>query len=283
MTLCFLTLMVLTLCGLIIRQLGALTKILPAIEQAARSGMSLVQTNLLHAADTAPQGIRALITQNVTDFFSDGSAMLDKVTGCVLGLASGILGRIPDGALGFGTGIISSYMISAKLPQIKTLLSTKLAAFEPWLEALKQLKISMLGWLKAQFKLSAITFLILLVGFFLLRVRPAPLCAFAVALVDAFPVLGTGTVLIPWSLIVFLQGNPIQAVGLAGLYLTVMVIRSVLEPKLIGKQLGLDPLATLIALYAGYRLWGIAGMILAPILAVAATEIAEMSIISKKT
>ena len=89
-----------------------------------------------------------------------------------------------------------------------------------------------------------------------------------VSLVDAFPILGTGTVLLPWTLISFVQDNAARGMGLLGIYAVVSVTRSVLEPKLVGKQLGLDPLVTLAALYAGYRLWGLGGMILAPLLAV---------------
>lgn len=277
MALCLLAVTVLILCGLIIHQLGALTDVLPAIEDATRSGMCLLQTRLLDLAASAPQGLCELITRKVTEFFSDSSAMLDQAAGVILSLASGILGRIPDGAFGCGTAIISSYMISVKLPRIKTLLTARLSAYQPWVDAVMKFRSSLLGWLKAQIKLSAITFLILMAGFLLLRIRPASLWAFGVALVDAFPVLGTGTVLIPWSILVFLQGNPVLAVGLIGLYLTVMVIRSVLEPKLLGRQLGLDPLLTLVALYAGYRIWGLLGMILAPILTVAASQIAEMT------
>ena len=87
------------------------------------------------------------------------------------------------------------------------------------------------------------------------------------------PVLGTGTVLIPWSMVCFLQEDTFRALGLLGIYVFISLLRSVLEPRFVGKQLGLDPLVTLIAIYAGYRLWGLPGMLLAPILAVAATQI----------
>ena len=90
------------------------------------------------------------------------------------------------------------------------------------------------------------------------------------AFLDALPLLGTGAVLIPWSLISFLQENTPQALGLLGLYAVVTLTRSLLEPRFVGRQLGLDPLATLAALYIGYRLWGFGGMILSPLLAVAA-------------
>ena len=95
----------------------------------------------------------------------------------------------------------------------------------------------------------------------------APLAAFLTTLVDALPVLGTGMVLIPWALICFLGGNSIRGLGLLGLYATAALVRSVLEPKLVGSHLGLDPLVTLIAMYCGLRLWGLAGMLLLPMLA----------------
>ena len=129
------------------------------------------------------------------------------------------------------------------------------------------------GWLLAQCKLMGVAFLILFLGFLLLRIPFALLWALGVAAVDALPVLGTGTVLIPWALICFLRGDTPRAIGLLGIYATASLTRSALEPKLVGRHLGLDPLVTLMALYAGYKLWGIGGMILAPLLAVTATQI----------
>ena len=118
-----------------------------------------------------------------------------------------------------------------------------------------------------------VTLLLLLGGFFLLRIPYAPLWALGVCLVDAFPVLGTGTVLLPWALLSLLRQDAARAVGLLGIYVTVTLTRSVLEPKLVGRHLGLDPLVTLMALYAGYKLWGIGGMLIAPLLAVTALQI----------
>ena len=98
------------------------------------------------------------------------------------------------------------------------------------------------------------------------------LWAFGICLLDALPVLGTGTVLLPWALICCLQLDKARAIGLVGIYVVISLVRSVLEPKLVGRQLGLDPLVTLFSLYAGYKLWGIGGMIVAPLLAVTVTQ-----------
>ena len=135
------------------------------------------------------------------------------------------------------------------------------------------MKHALSGWLLAQTKLMGLTLLILLSGFLLLRLPNAPLWALGIALVDAFPVLGTGTILLPWSLFCLLQRDTAQAIGLLGIYATITLSRSLMEPKLLGRHLGLDPLATLMALYIGYKLWGIGGMILAPLLAVTALQL----------
>ena len=112
----------------------------------------------------------------------------------------------------------------------------------------------------------------------LLRVSYAPLWAVIIALVDAFPILGTGAILVPWSLVSFLQSDYSMAFGLLGLYSAAAITRTVMEPRLVGKQLGLDPLVTLAALYTGYKLFGILGMICAPVLAVALTQILEINL-----
>ena len=276
MSFALLGLAVLILCGLAFRQLQSLTGALPNMEETIRSGMGALSAWLLQLVGQAPGALQEPLTRNVEHFFSNGSALLEKATGYVLHLASGILSRLPNGALAFVTGLISSFMISAKLPQIRNRLAQRFPAekVQPWMDTLKSMKGALLGWLKAQVKLSGVTFGILTLSFFLLGISYGPLWAFLVALVDAFPILGTGAVLVPWSLISFLQGETLRAFGLLGAYAVVTVTRTILEPRLVGRQLGLDPLVTLMCFYAGFRLWGILGMILAPMLAVLAVQLA---------
>lgn len=271
----FLALAVMVLCAFLIRELRNLAGLLPQLESTLQSGMDTANRWLLDLAQKAPGELGMLLTQNVNSLFSGGDAILSRAADFLLKLASGILSHVPDSALALGTGIIASFMISAKLPAISGWLRQKLptAQLEPILSALKRLKTALGGWLKAQLKLSSVTFMLALAGFLLLRIPHGPLWAVLVAMVDAFPVLGTGTVLVPWSILSFLQGDHFLAFGLLGLYAAAALTRSVLEPRLLGKQLGLDPLVTLMALYAGFQLWGIGGMILAPLLAVAATQL----------
>lgn len=272
-------LLVLSLCALLLRQLGNLSGMLPDLGQTAQSGMESLEGFLLSLAKKTPAAVSPILSQGVENLFSDGTQVLDQITAKALSLASGVLTRIPDSALGFGTWVLASFMISAKLPKLRQWLSQRIPDSwrQQYFPAVKRLRGNLSGWLLAQLKLTGITFLILTTGFFLLRIRHGPLWAALISLVDALPILGTGTVLVPWSLVCFLQGDHIQAVGLLGTYAAAALLRSILEPKLIGKQLGLDPLVTLTAMYAGYQLWGILGMLASPLLAVTVTQLAAQA------
>ena len=93
----------------------------------------------------------------------------------------------------------------------------------------------------------------------------ALLIAIGIAIIDVLPVLGTGTVLIPWGVILILTGSVGRGIAILALYLIVTVIRQILEPKIIGEYIGLYPLITLISMYAGLQAFGIVGMFLFPI------------------
>ncbi len=267
-------LLVLLLCALILREVGVLMGILPNLEQALSGGLSALSAWTLELAARMPGDVGNLLEGSIREFFSGGSELLKQAFKYALGLTGGLLTRVPGSALVLATALISSYMISARLPRIKTWLGQKLPRerIQKFFSALRRLKTVLFGWLKAQAKLMGVTWLILTMGLVLLRVPYAPLWAAAVALVDAFPILGTGTVLLPWALVSFLQADTVRGVGLLSVYAVISLSRSILEPKLLGSQLGLDPLATLAALYAGYKLWGFGGMLLAPLLAVTAVQ-----------
>ena len=216
----FLVTAILMLAALVLRQMRELAGILPDLSGSIRSGMDSMSAWMLKYAEKAPDGIEPVLTRNIKDFFSGGSALLDRVSTYLLRLASGILSQVPGSAVSLGTAIIASFMISAKLPKIKDFLKNRLNTqkFLPVSDALRRLKQALGGWLKAQLKLSAITFCVAAAGLFLLRIPHVLLWAALIAVVDAFPVLGTGSVLVPWSLVAFLQGDRLLAFGLLGLY-----------------------------------------------------------------
>ena len=185
------------------------------------------------------------------------------------------LAAAAPGALLFAvTSVIGAYFISASYPELLHLAARWLP--ERYLYKARRLRRELrrtLGrWLRAQAALWAITFALLAAAFALLRVDYALLLALVTALIDALPVLGTGTVLLPWALWLLLTGNAPLGVGLALTYAGVTVTRQSVQAKLLGDQLGLHPLATLGAIWLGFRVWGVAGMIVFPLLAVCARQ-----------
>ena len=120
---------------------------------------------------------------------------------------------------------------------------------------------------KAYLTLLLITFALLFLGFTLLGVRYAFLLATLTATVDLLPVLGVGTILLPWALALLIGGRYPLAIGLLVLYGATLLLRQILEPRLVGRSLGLHPLLTVFATYVGWRLFGILGMLLAPFFA----------------
>lgn len=131
----------------------------------------------------------------------------------------------------------------------------------------QRLRTVSLRYLRAYLLLLLITFTELLVGFLILRVRYAFLLSLIVAAVDVLPVLGVGTVLIPWAVLLLIRGEPYRGFGLLILYAVVTLLRQLVEPRLVGKSLGLHPLAALAASYAGWRWFGVLGMALGPVAA----------------
>ena len=270
MTFFFLGAAVLLLCATLFRELGS---VIPNLEQTAQSGINTLHTFLLELSQRSPDTLRPILRDNVDALFSDGAAMVDRGIGWSLSLAGSLLSHVPDSALGLGTGILSGYMISFRLPRFREILFRQ-ETLKPLRAGWGRIKTAVVGWLRAQLRLMGMTALVLALGLTMLRIPYALLWALGIAVVDALPILGTGAVMIPWSLLCFLQNDTPRAIGLLGTYVTAALLRSALEPKLLGHHLGLDPLVTLIALYAGYKLWGIAGMLLAPMLAVALTQVA---------
>jgi sporulation integral membrane protein YtvI len=261
--------------ALAVKELGSLGKSLPDVQNTVEQGMTVLQDFMVNLANRMPDRARTVVTGTILEVFDDGSTLLRQVTNRVPGMVGSVLGWIPDGALSIGTGLLSSFMISARLPKLKRWLASRLPESwkEKYLPGLRKTRKTLGSWFKAQGKLVAVTYGIVAAGLLLLQVQYGFLWAILIALVDAIPVLGTGTVLVPWAIVSLLQGQTVRGFGLIAVYVAAMVTRTVLEPKLVGKQLGLDPLVTLLFLYVGYRLWGILGMILAPMLAAAAKSL----------
>lgn len=252
-----------------VREVGRLAAGLPDMERTAGQGLTLLRNWLNSAAERSPEAVRPVLTRSVRNFLDDGTELMEQVTRRIPAVISTALGWVPDGALGIGTGILSAFMFSIRFPKLKELRQREpfKTLCEKYMPAVRRVRHSLGAWLRAQLKLMLICFGIVGTGFLILGIRRGLFWAALVALVDAVPMLGTGVVLVPWAVVSLLQGQQLRAIGLLCIYGAAMVTRTALEPRLVGRHLGLDPLLTLGALYLGYRFWGLTGMLLTPVLA----------------
>ncbi len=127
------------------------------------------------------------------------------------------------------------------------------------------LKKALLGFIKAQITLVSITTIIILIGLLILRVDYAITIALVTGIVDIIPYLGTGLIFVPWIIYEVISGQISLAIGLSVLYIVVLVQRQIMEPKILSSSIGLDPLATLISLFIGFKLIGFLGLIVGPV------------------
>ena len=254
-----------------LRELVSLTRDMPDIRQTAATGTRQLEGFLVDLSYKAPKSIQPALTGTVEAAFDDTSALMEKLSHRATEAVTGTLSRVPKLVLTVATGILAGFMLSARLPKLKEAARNHIPQSwrDRYIPAMQNMKTALLGWLKAQLKLAGVTWAIVGTGFTLLKIPYGILWAALVALVDAVPVLGTGTVLIPWALVKFLQGDLTQGVSLLVIYGLALTVRTILEPRLVGKHLGLDPLWTLAAFYAGFMLWGVGGMLFAPVLATA--------------
>jgi sporulation integral membrane protein YtvI len=130
---------------------------------------------------------------------------------------------------------------------------------------MKDLQKALFGFAKAQLILISITAVIMIIGLFILDVQYAFTIGLITGLVDLIPYMGTGAVLIPWIIYLLVTGNTKLAIGLSVLYGIIIIMRQILEPKVLATTVGLDPLMTLVALFVGLQLFGFLGLIIGPV------------------
>lgn len=192
--------------------------------------------------------------------------LLQSVSAALPTLAAKILSALPEILLVSVITVISGFYFCIDGDRIFKGICQRLP--QRWQTALPKWRSASVRffkrYLRAYLILFGLTFLGLFLGFSILGVEYAFLVSLLTAVVDLLPVLGVGTVLVPWAAVMLLQERFYLGFGLLILYGVMLILRQILEPRLVGKSLGLHPVLTLFAGYAGWRLFGVVGMILGP-------------------
>lgn len=221
---------------------------------------------------TAAQGyfesLPASYAANIQTTLSGSIDQLNTLTGNLLDGLLRVIKALPNLLVVSMVYVVSLFLISLDLPSLargfinlfddKSQIKVKLV--------LDNLNRAIIGFIQAQVLISFLTYDLVLVGLWILDVKYALAVALIITIVDVLPVLGTGAVIVPWTLYAFMTGNQSLGVGLLVLYVVIVVFRRIVEPKILGHSLGISALATLISMYLGFMLFGFLGLILGPAL-----------------
>ena len=228
-----------------------------------------------------PLQFQSIAQDALSQLISHGIALPNRLYDTLAHWAGGWITALPGVVLFLFTATLATYFSSATRPALTAFLLRQIPSKwqSVWAQSGGILRSSLGHWLRAQGLLMAITFCILSVGLLALRVEAPILLAGLIALVDALPIFGTGTVLFPWAALSGMSGNWKEAMCLLALYGVVWLSRSLLEPKLMGARAGLPPLAALFAMYLGFSSLGVPGMILAPLAAIFLKQLHDSGLI----
>jgi len=246
--------------------------------------LSLLVMQLLDRLDALTIDMPEDVAANIREYAMGQVQSLQGIVGQLSGYTFDVLKALPNLMIFFLVFFVAVYLFSFSMP---TILNSFLNFFEeksrPKIaEVLQNLRNAVFGFIRAQFILSFLTFLLAFIGLLVLGVRYALAISLFIVVVDILPVLGTGSVLVPWAIYSAFMGNTKLAVGLFVLFIIITAFRRTVEPKILGEQIGIGALPTLISMYVGYELVGAIGLILGPVVVIIYKAMVKVGLLNFK-
>ncbi len=245
------------------RLAGAIPQFLNSISDTLSQLGGKINDAMINMPSEARESVQNIISNLITNL---GTAATEWIPG----FAASVALNTPEFIIIVIVTVISSCYIAKDLDKLKKIVAGVIKPkYRRLASDVKQIIYNnVFKLIKSYLIIMLITFAELSVGLLILGLQNAVIIAALIAVVDILPVLGCGTVLIPWGIISLLQGNYLLGVGLLILYIIILIIRNIIEPKIIGGQVGLHPLVTLLAIFIGFRLLGVIGVFVLPIAAI---------------
>ena len=246
-------------------EISVLIRNFPSMYHDLERGLNQIGTQGNALFDRFPEQVQNSWEALMNNLDDTVSSLIGRIGEPTIEVAGNVAKRIPSVLIGTIVAFVSAYFFIADKDNLgewvkkvvpKSITSRMLLVGE-------NLKYAMGGYFKAQFKIMGVVFAILLAGFALMQIRFSILLAIAIAFLDFLPFFGTGTALIPWAIYKFLVGDYKMVAALVILYGVTQLVRQLIQPKLVGDSMGLNPLYTLFLLYLGYRVGSVLGMIFA--------------------
>ncbi|WP_435082660.1 sporulation integral membrane protein YtvI [Ohessyouella blattaphilus] len=245
------------------RELSGLVKDLPEIYRSASEAVDNLVASLNQIVDGLPGGVQESLRTFVNNFGTYINDFIKDLGTPTFQMAGNVAKRIPSIFISIIITVIAAYFFIAERDEILVWLKkvAPQAIVNKMTLIMANLKFAVGGYFKAQFKIMGVVFILLNIGFVILSVPYYVLLALLVAFLDFLPFFGTGTALIPWAVYELVTKDYKMAIGLLIIYGVTQLVRQLIQPKLVGDSMGLNPLVTLIFLYIGYRVGGVLGMI----------------------
>ncbi|MCA1053384.1 sporulation integral membrane protein YtvI [Rossellomorea aquimaris] len=237
------------------------------------------EKRLLDAAEDLPNEVVTGFSEEVQNFLNSvktkilNSLNIEKI--------SAFLSYIPSYLVSFLVYLIALFLFMLDLPGIKKSIFSHLTerTAEKVNFMTSRLSYVVFGFFKAQFLVSVIIFLVALIGLLFISPEVAIVMSIIIWVIDFIPLIGSIVVLGPWALFHLITGNISLGTQLAVLAAVLLIIRRTVEPKVMGTHIGLSPLATLIAMYLGLKLFGVLGFIIGPLILIVFNSAKEAGII----
>ncbi len=224
-----------------------------------------------------PEDILYTMKEALSGLINIASSSITVVLGAVLN----IITVVPEFFVFIIVTIIAAYFMARDKERILAFI--RLQVPSDWIEKYKIIKndlnYALLGYVKAQLILMIFTFFVSLIGLTIVGLDFAFLIALTSSVLDALPILGTGTVYVPMIIWNIAQGNLLTALYVGIVYGVVITVRQLMEPKVLSTQIGVHPLATLISIYVGFRLFGFIGLIMGPILLIMVPSLQKIDVL----
>lgn len=230
---------------------------------------------------SCPSILRSVLDTLASSLGANTPALVGKAGSFLMEKISSFAALLPGVGLFCITTILALYFTAVNYTMILAFLKRQLPpSWQPRCRAAVQCcRGAILKWLRSELILVAVTFLIMLLGFRWLGYDYVLLAASAIALVDALPVLGSGTILIPWAVFSFLLGDTTKGLSLLALYAVALLVHSLLEPRLLAGQANLPSITVLLAMYLGFHFLGVSGMLLLPIFLIIVKHLQDADVI----
>lgn len=233
------------------------------------SADDFVQNTLIQARglfDRFQPDLAESLREMLSNLTSYAESLINSLSSTFLSFAKGIPGTF----VFFVVFFVAVYLFSLGLETIR---STILSLFEDEAheqinQVLHSLKRSLFGFLQAQMILSAFTYVLTLTGLLILKIHYPLAIALLVMIVDILPILGVGSVMIPWAVYLFIVGDSYTGFGLSLLFIIITVARRVIEPKIVGDSVGIGALSALVSMYIGFKLVGVIGVFIGPLVVI---------------